>query len=423
MLKVAESDKKLHIISALDLGVIEKNIINKETGIVDVWGDLVEYNRSGKGQHTLPHLIFHTNRGKKVVYLLGYDNVSRWKKVLGGQYGCLYIDEINISDMEYIREIFMRCDYILGTLNPDDPTLQVYKEFINKSRPLDKYIKDTPKQILDELVEEPNADWVHWFFSFKDNKYLTDEKLDQIYTNVPKGTKLWKNKIEGLRGKATGLVFNTFDKKKHVITSIQAKSYEYQIFSCGVDTSYSDSSLDTISFILQGITTEGILITLKEEVYNNKYLDKPLAPSDVVSRLFDFLERSREEYGFARYVYIDSADSATLTEARKFKRNNPCMYEFMKSTKLKNIDRIYIELGWMQENAEGNIYHYIVDECKEHIKELNAYAWKEDKHEPEDRNDHTINANQYGWTPYRDKVGVAMKKQNYKKASKLLRRL
>ncbi len=422
MLKVAESKKKLHIISALDLGVIEKNIVNKETGIIDVWGDLVEYNRSGKGQHTLPHLIFHTNKGNKVIYLLGYDNVSRWKKVLGGQYGSLYIDEINIADMDYLREIFMRCDYILGTLNPDDPNLPVYKEFINKSRPIDKYVKDTPKQILEELTEEPNPDWAHWFFSFKDNLYLTDEKLNQIYTNVPRGTKLWKNKIEGLRGKATGLVFNVFDKK-HIISSTQAKTYEYQLFSCGVDTSYSDSSLDTICFIFEGITEDGILITLKEEVYNNKNLDKPLAPSDVVSRLFDFLERCRAEYGFARYVYIDSADSATLTEARKFKRNNACMYEFMKSTKLKNIDRIYIELGWMQENEEGKIYHYIVDECTEHIKELNMYAWKEDKHEPEDRNDHTINANQYGWAPYRDKIGFKKKQQDYKKATKLLRRM
>ena len=39
------------------------------------------------------------------------------------------------------------------------------------------------------------------------------------------GTKLWKNKIKGLRGKATGLVFVNFDRKKHVITKEEAKSY------------------------------------------------------------------------------------------------------------------------------------------------------------------------------------------------------
>ena len=42
MLKVAESPKKLHILSGLDLGTIEKNIINKDLGITDMFGSLAE---------------------------------------------------------------------------------------------------------------------------------------------------------------------------------------------------------------------------------------------------------------------------------------------------------------------------------------------------------------------------------------------
>ena len=40
MLKVAESDKRIHILSGLDLGTIEKNIIQKELGILDDFGPL-----------------------------------------------------------------------------------------------------------------------------------------------------------------------------------------------------------------------------------------------------------------------------------------------------------------------------------------------------------------------------------------------
>ena len=47
MLKVAESPKKLHIIAAKDTGTAEKNIINKDLGIVDDFGVLVEYNGNG----------------------------------------------------------------------------------------------------------------------------------------------------------------------------------------------------------------------------------------------------------------------------------------------------------------------------------------------------------------------------------------
>ena len=36
---------------------------------------------------------------------------------------------------------------------------------------------------------------------------------------------------------------------------------------------------------------------------------------------------------------------------------------------------------------------------------------KEDKDEPEDRNDHTINANQYAWIPYRSMIGFEDDKQ------------
>jgi phage terminase large subunit len=47
-----------------------------------------------------------------------------------------------------------------------------------------------------------------------------------------------------------------------------------------------------------------------------------------------------------------------------------------------------------------------VEHCINHIKELESYSWKEDKdNEPEDRNDHTINASQYAWLPYKMDIG------------------
>ena len=43
MLKVAQSKKKLHILAADDTGAAEKNIIQKDLGILDDFGILVEY--------------------------------------------------------------------------------------------------------------------------------------------------------------------------------------------------------------------------------------------------------------------------------------------------------------------------------------------------------------------------------------------
>ncbi|MFR5472137.1 MAG: hypothetical protein ACLTG7_11425 [Romboutsia sp.] len=79
------------------------------------------------------------------LYICGCGNKKRWTKVLGGQVGCVYIDEVNIVDMEFLREITHRCEYMMTTSNPDSPELSIYKKFINRSRPLKKYEKDYPK--------------------------------------------------------------------------------------------------------------------------------------------------------------------------------------------------------------------------------------------------------------------------------------
>lgn len=408
MFKVADSAKKIHIISGLDTGTIEKNIINKDLGILDVFGELVEYNPSGKGEYSMPHLIYHTPSGEKVVYILGYDNKARWKKALGGQYGCLYIDEINIADMEYIREASMRCDYLMATLNPDDPSLPVYEEYINHARPTAQYANDAPPDLLNMLNAEPKSGWVWWYFSFDHNAGLPQAKKEQIISMVPPGTKLYKNKILGLRGRATGLVFSNFDRSRHIVNRNQLlqaafdKKIRFVQFSAGLDTAYSSKSPDTISMIFQGITQDRKIIVLDERVYNNANMSNPIAPSDTVRNFIDFLERNREVWGFARQVYIDSADQATITELKKYKRQNPCLYNFNGAwKKTKIIDRINMQLGWLHTGD-----YLVCDTCRVHISELEAYSWAQDKdNEPEDRNDHTINASQYGFLPYVKMIG------------------
>jgi hypothetical protein len=361
----------------------------------------------------LPHIKYKTNTGTKTVYVLGYDNSARWKKALGGQYGCLYIDEINVADMEYVREAAMRCDYLMATLNPDNPDLLIYKEYINHARPLPKYATDAPLELLQMLKEPPKAGWLWWYFSFDHNAGLTPEKKQQIIGNVPFGTKLYKNKIQGLRGKSTGLVFINFDPARHIITREQAEKFirdpknrkqeEYFArFSAGLDTAYSSKSPDTIAMSFDGITNKGRCIPLEERVYNNATLAMPIAPSDTVVNFVAFLDRCRETWGDFRETFIDSADQATLTECAKYKRQNGCIYNFnpaWKKTKIAN--RIALQLGWLAHDD-----YLICDSCHNHIREMGVYSWREDKDlEPEDANDHTINSNQYAWLPYKGQIG------------------
>lgn len=419
MLKVAESPKKLHILAADDTGAAEKNIINKDLGILDDFGVLVEYKGNGSGEYKMPHLIFHTSVGDKIIFVVGYGNKRKWKDALGGQYGCLYIDEINTADIDFVREAAMRCDYMMATLNPDDSSLEVYKEYINCSRPLPEWESETPREIIDELKEEPKPGWVHWFFSFAHNLGLSKEKLDKIIRNTPKGTKIWKNKIEGLRGKATGLVFSNFSRGIHVKSREWAKQFIqspgekrkkefFMYFSAAVDTSYSQKSPDTIAFSFLGITNKGMCVVLDERVYNNAELNTPLAPSDTVKNLVDFLDRNKKEWGLARNAFLDNADQATMQEWNKYKRRNGCVYTLNDAWKqMEIIDRINAQLGWMAYDVDSGIEpcFYVLDTCKNYIGELETYSWLEDKdNTPEDGHDHEVNSVQYAWIPYQSKI-------------------
>ncbi len=412
MLMVAKSKKKMHVIAAKTTGVAEKNIIQKEYGILDVFGDLVRYNGNGDKDNKIPHIRYITPNGEKIIYILGYDNVEKWKMALGSQFGCVLIDEANTASIDFIREICTRNDYMMMTLNPDDPNLPVYSEFINCARPLEKYKKDVPGEIIEQLTSESKKGWTYWFFDFYDNASLSEEDIEKKKLSAPKGTKLYKNKILGLRGRATGLIFCNFDRTRNLTNKaaikkqIQDKRIRFVQFTAGLDTSYSSQSNDTIAMTFMGITADKKLFYLSEETYNNKdNKEKPLAPSDTAVKFVEFLEKNRKEWGFARDVFVDSADQATITELKKLKRQKPNLYNFINSyKKVEILDRINFLLSWMGSD-ETEVFYYVVDTCKEHIRELETYSWKEDKDEPEDANDHTINSSQYAWIPFRKMIG------------------
>lgn len=298
----------------------------------------------------------------------------------------------------------------MATLNPDDPSLPIYKEFVNRARPYKKYASDVPPEIMAELREPLVPKWRYWFFTFRDNLSLSEEDIQKKIMSAPAGTKLYKNKILGLRGKATGLIFPNFDYKKHVVTEawVRQKMREgmtFAKFSAGLDTSYSSKSPDTIAMIFLGITTDRKLIILREKVYSNRELTEPLAPSDTAVKFIEFLNQCRTDWGFAKEVFIDSADQATITELQKYKRLHGCLHAFIDAyKKVEILDRIKLQLGWIQQGC-----YLVLDTCKEHLKELNCYSWQEDKDMPEDGHDHTINATQYGWIPYRNRIGFEEK--------------
>ena len=393
MIKVSASKKKLHIIAGRTTGVVEKNILQQDNGILDLHRN-AKYYGNGDKDYKFPHIKFED----KIILVMGYDTKDKWENALGGQYGCVLIDEINTADIEFVREISTRNEYMIATLNPDSPDIPVYKEFINRSRPLPKYEHDVPESIMKDLKEPEYTRWRYWFFTFNDNAGLTPEQIEKKKASAPVGTKMYKNKILGLRGRATGLILQL--KKENIISEKEAKKMKYLYYSVGCDTSYSKKSHDKLSFTFVGITKDRKCVLLASKSQNNKDAVVPFSPSDVIPMLIEFAEDNKQKWGFAKTIYIDSADAGTISEAQKVKRTTACIYDFVGAwKKTKIITRLQLQQSWMQ---TGDFL--VVDTCTDYIDECNTYSYTEDG-QPEDAHDHCINSCQYAWLPYKSKIG------------------
>lgn len=403
-LKVMKSPYKIHFIAGKDIGTIERNIIKSEFGMLQMFGGLLKYNSKGAGEYSIPHMVMHTPTGDKYIFLFGYSNKDSYNKLRGGRYGCGFIDECNKSDLQFIIEGVGRCDdYTLMTLNPDDPNKDIYKLYINKCRSTKKWEYDTPKEILDQLIEPKNEGWIHWFFKFSDNLALSKQQIDKMIMSVAPGTKQYKNLIQGLRCKATGLVFPQFNKN-NIKTKEEIKNVKFIQFSSGLDTSYSSKSDDTVSMIFTAIDTQRRLWILDEKVMNNKGRDIPFAPSDIAKEYISFLDKNRKEFGYFSNVFVDCADQATIQELHKYLRNSNRNDYIINNSykKFGIIDRINAVGGWIYTN-----YYFVLEHCKEHIREMQNYSWEEDKiNTPTDYDNHTIDAVSYSFIPYRHKIGM-----------------
>ena len=405
ILRVKASSKKQHFIAGQDLGVVEKNIINSENGILNMFGDGVEYFGNGNVEYNLPHLKVSSLRGDKIIFVFGYNDATRWKKALGGQYGCGMIDEVNTANMDFVREAAMRVDYLLMTLNPDDPNLQVYKDYINHCRPLKEWEQDVPKEMMQQLMSQPAKEgWVHWFFRMDDNPSLTPEKKASIIANVPEGSKQWKSKILGLRGRSEGLVYEEFTDSK----IIQINEFKYlpnEMVSrviCGLDSGLNNDATALVTCLL---TTAGRLLCIPSFYYLPKIGSN--ANSIQARNIANWLNYWLPRFGInITNIVSIFGDSAALTQDLIYEINLQTPFNASAVEKkdiLKDTQRVKSIIG-------KDDYFYIIDagyrnplnpeellgQTDMFIVELNNKVWDLKKNQPEDGNDHCIDAFKYG---------------------------
>lgn len=422
--KVYQSKERAHLICCQNMLKTEQNIISDNTtGIVAMFTDangekLVEYYPNGCQGVKSPHLRVHCPDFDKIIYFISYSDSTKSKQIRSGRYGCIFIDEINLvpnNEPDQVAQFITEClsranDYVVATLNPDDPSLPLYSKLINKSRPIKKYKNKGPKQIRDLLDAPENKEYKWWFFDFHDNPSMTDARIKRIKESCEGNAKDWNSRILGLRMKQTLLAFPSFDDEKYAINKKDVKKrsvsgytgidkINFIDFYAGVDTSWSSKTDDLIALMFVGITDQKEVYVLDEWTYNNRDHtdDEKLSPSSLMPILLNFLSKNSKEWGYITNTYIDEADAGLISEINGYKRTHHFPFRISKSAKSKF--KIPDRLKKVNELINNKKY-WVCDHCSEHIRELNVMTLdKHDKNRIEDANNHTYDAICYALAP------------------------
>ena len=268
-LRVNASDYNQFFIAGSTSTVVRRNLVDN----MNVFKDMFKgYVRDGTEKEKYGnHLIFiDSKKRKKIIYIFGFRDRARWINVLGSTLGGGLIDEINTADPNFINEVFRSFatidDYWLGaTLNPDNPDKEVYSTFINRTRPLKRWMHDIPGEIIAELSAvkmKIMSDAVYWHFNFFDNPVMTQDKIDEFKEKYPPDSFYYNSKIKGIRGVVEGVIFAKYlndgffslrteavlDTKKVLMDEIdyRVRFNQHIRYSIGIDLGNNDLKKGTI---------------------------------------------------------------------------------------------------------------------------------------------------------------------------------
>lgn len=365
MLKVADSKQSQFVLAAEESTTAVKNCVVNDYGILNIFDGYTELKTtSADGKH----ILFNSPNGIKKIYIVGFYDIRKWKKILGSTLGGAFIDEVNLVNMQFFKELLARMVsvedwFLICTCNGDDPNIAIYREHLNQCRPHKDY--NIPQTIRNELEKsEPKKGWRYWHFDFKDNPAMTDDKIVLAENLYPKDSIYYKIKILGLRARAEGLIYT--DIEKHFINDID--KFIFDDFTIGVDVGGSHST----SYTLTGFTIGYKYVVILSSI---KVIDTISSPNDSKKLLSEFImwiNKWITKYPKIRNAFVDSAAKIfRLDLSRVFPR-----LDYYPSYKKDGIyDRIELTNTLF---SQGRLF-INEKECKPLTDEFRQAVWEIDK--------------------------------------------
>lgn len=334
--RVYNSDNYLHMIASRDFDTINDNILDSNgMGLLALFPEYCSLVKDKIGGY---YVKMVTPKGDKKILLVGYDNKSKWKKILGLSIECIFVDEVNIADPQFIRECFARQTsfdkpFTIWTLNGDIPTHYIYQEFINRCKIIG-YAPASIRADMDKVEKELGWYYTHW--TMQDNPVMTPKKIAAASSIFPIGSYYHTIKILGERGAPGILIYNDYMSERLIIDPDEKDDrgrpkYVFSRYVIGVDIGASRAYN---SFALVGFTADYSkccvldLMTFQGLGYETKK-----------SKLLAFALKHREHGKFIEKIAIDSAEGNFIHDIKAdFSRHGLTVVGSFKATIKDRID-------------------------------------------------------------------------------------
>ncbi|MFJ7971307.1 PBSX family phage terminase large subunit [Psychrobacillus sp. NPDC096389] len=333
------------------IGSFRRNVITPLKRMLKSRGYIVKDHRSD-------NMLSITYKGvTNYFYVFGGKDESSQDLIQGITLAGMFFDEVALMPQSFVNQATARCSVEGSKLwfncNPEGPYHWFKVEFIDK-------------------MKEKKLFQLH--FTMEDNLSLSPE-VKERYTRLYTGI-FYKRFILGLWVLAEGIIFDMFDKDKHVVPTIERRYTKHYV-------SIDYGTQNPTTFGLWGFFN-GVWYKVKEYHYDGRKSSKQKTDQEYLEDLQKFVEGKSNLQG----IIVDPSAASFIALLKK---------NGMRVVKAKNdvLDGIR-NVG----NAliKGLILYN--DCCKETFREFSSYIWDEkaaDRGEdkPIKQNDHQMDGDRY----------------------------
>lgn len=338
-----------------NLGMAGKTIGSFRRNVVTPLKRMLKSRGYKVKDHRADNMLTITYKGKtNYFYVFGGKDESSQDLIQGITLAGMFFDEVALMPQSFVNQATARCSVDGSKLwfncNPEGPYHWFKVEYLDK-------------------LDEKNM--LHLHFTMDDNLSLS-EKVKERYRRMYSGV-FFQRYILGLWVLAEGIIYDMFDRKKHVVPTEERRYSKYYV-------SIDYGTQNPTAFGLWGLH-RGVWYKVKEYHYEGRK-GKQKTDSEYSKDLKEFVGNIQA------IIIVDPSAASLIAQLRKDgfhvrKANNDVL------DGIRNVASALVE-GLIKYN----------DCCKETFREFSSYIWDEkaaDRGEdkPVKQNDHHMDSDRY----------------------------